>query len=177
MSKNIQMKMLLDKNSKEILNKKLKSYNLDKEMNYAVVVLKVLINNSECKNSNELAINLVPKVHFVAPFVTKRLAGEYIKELSTINKLVLFLQISNGNLVIKDEDVNEFLTRLDDYTSDEAIECGEMSETSTYNLIAYKWANDFSEKEKENYAYKAGGVRGYSAIRTLFDNWKFDPEI
>ena len=114
MSKNINItaKACLVENSETNLNEKLKTYNLGIEMNYVVVVIKLLVVNSETKNSNELIVNIVPKVHYVTPFVTKRLAEEYVKELSKENKLMMFFSVDNGKIVTKNEDVEEFINKI-----------------------------------------------------------------
>lgn len=177
MSNNIKVNTYLDKNAETNIKEKLKTYNIDKEMNYVVVVTKIIITNSENRNKNELSINLVPKVNYVVPFVTKKLAQDYIVELSKYDKLFMFLPVENGKIVVKNEDVKTTINDLErSCYNNNNIEYGEMSKTSVLNIIAYNWEG-FSEKEKEEHAYKLGGIKDYHNIRSLLDNWKFTPEF
>jgi len=178
MSKNINtiIKAQLDGKSNTILRDKLKTYNLDIEMNYAVAVIKLLITNSETKNSNELSINIVPKVHYVTPFVTKKLAEEYIAELSKVDKMTMFLHVDKGNIIVKNDEVEEFIDSVERSSSAREYnntEYGEMSYISSLNIVAYGWLNTYSEKEKEECAFKLGGMKNYQEIRDIFDNWEF----
>lgn len=173
---NIQAITYLDENSKTIINDKLKSYKLDKEVNYAVVVLKILVTNSESKNSNELYIKIVPKVHYVVPFITKKLAEEYIKELSTENKLLMFLTVNNGQIIVKGEDINSFINNFEDLSINKNIEYDKMSLLSTYNILAFNWQYS-SEQDKERLAFEMGGLKNCKYIKEIFDNWKFNPEF
>ena len=173
---NIEIKAHLDGKSKTIINEKLKTYNLDKEMNYAVAVIKLLITNSESKNSNELSINIVPKVHYVTPFVTKKLAEEYIAELFKVDKMTMFLHVDNGNIIVKYDEIEEFINSVERSASAKGYnntEYSEMSYISSLNILAYGWLNTYSEKEKEECAFKLGGMKNYQEIRNIFDNWEF----
>jgi len=178
MSKNIntQIKAQLDGKSKTIIREKLKTYNLDIEMNYAVAVIKLLITNSETKNSNELVVNIVPKVHYVTPFVTKKLAEEYISELSKVDKMTMFLHVDKGDIIVKNDEIEEFVDSVEESASARGYnntECGEMSYISFLNILAYNWLNNYLEEEKEECAFKLGGIKNYQDIRSIFDNWEF----
>lgn len=96
----IQIKAKLSDDCEKTLHDKLKTYNLDEEINYAVIVLKMLVGNSEGRSSKELTVNIIPKVHYITPFVTKKLAEEYIKELSSVNKLMMFFPVKDGKIII-----------------------------------------------------------------------------
>jgi len=173
---NIETQVQLDEKSHTILNEKLKTFNLDSDMNYAVAVLKIFITNSESKKYNKLAVNVVPKVQFVVPFVSKILATEYMNELSKKNKLMMFLHVEKGNIVVKDEDIDLAINNLLNTSTSPEIEYEEISRLSLFNLIAYNWMN-FSEQEKDEYAYKLGGLNGHYHIRALLDKWEFSPEF
>lgn len=170
---NVQVNAYLDEKSEEGLYAKLRSYNIDKEMNYVVAVLKLLITNSETKNNNELDINILPKIHYVSPFITKNLAEEYIKELSNKDKIVMLLAVEKGEIVIKLEDMDLIMERIRNCDRNKNAEFGEMSTKSIYNIIAYNWSS-FSEEQKDEYAFKLGGLKGCKEVKSLLDNWKIN---
>lgn len=90
------------------LQKKLKSYNLGKEFNYAVAVLKFNIgNNCESDEMNSLTISLIPKIQYITPFVSKELAEKYMNELEKLGKLFIFLDIGEDGRVVMDKDIND----------------------------------------------------------------------
>jgi len=120
----IQIEGCLEKTSKTILGQELKSYNLGKEFNYAVAVLKLLITNSESETKGKVTINLVPKVQYVTPFVTKKLAETYCKELSEQDKIMLLLPVSDGKIVVKDEDIEDAMDKFE-YCKKEDTEISE----------------------------------------------------
>ena len=175
MSDNINVKIdaKLDEKSEEGLYVKLRSYKIDQEMNYVVAVLKLLVTNSESKNNNELCINILPKINFVAPFVTKNLAEKYIEELSQKNKLMMFLAVEKGEIVIKLEDMDAIMDKIKNSQNDTEYE--EISHKTFLNMLALNW-NSLSEEEKEEYAFKLGGLKGCHKFKSLLDNWNFSPE-
>jgi len=102
----------------ENLQKKLKSYNLGKEFNYAIAVLKILVGNGE--NSKEdninglsVSVNFILKVQYITPFVNKELAEKYLDELLSLNKLVMFLPIGeDGRVILEDINFKSFIEKL-----------------------------------------------------------------
>jgi len=172
----VQVKARLNENVKNDLGYKLTTYNLDEDMNYAVVVLKILITNSESTSNNEITINLTPKVQYVTPFVTKKLAEEYIKELSQKGKLMMFLPVNNGRIIAKNEDTESIINDLLNYYTQENVEYKSTSMLSNFNMIAYNWLS-YSEEEKEKVLFGLGGIKNYHAFKLLFDNWEFTPEF
>lgn len=167
----------LNEKSETLIHEKLKTYNLDEEMNYAVVVLKLLIGNSEVKNKNELVICVTPKIQYITPFVTKKLAEEYIKELTKEDKMTMLFTVDKGKIIIKNEDIKSTIDLLNSYKGSKNMEYGEMSNISRYNMMAYNWKYILSDKEKEEYAFNLGGMKGYNEVKNLLDNWTFTPEF
>jgi len=134
----IKLKAHLNNNCKKTLHDKLKTYTLDEKINYAIVVLKILTTNPETKNNDELTINLALKVHYVTPFVTKKLAEDYIKELSQINKLTLFFPVKNGKIIVNTKD--ELYTHGEWNFSEAIVNAGSYFES---NNVVYDGVNDF----------------------------------
>jgi len=114
---NVVVDYKLDKKGVEEFQKELKSYNLGKEFNYAVAIIKVLITNGkDCTNdTNEIVeINVVPKIQYIIPFVSKELAEKYLKELSIFKKMTMFIPVDeNGKLVIKDYNVENTMNEYE----------------------------------------------------------------
>lgn len=148
----------MEKTSKTILYNKIKSYNLGKEFNYAVVVLKLLITNSQHEKKGELEINLIPKVQFVTPFITKKLAEDYCKELSTQNIIMMLLNVENGNIIVKDEDVESALDNLEASGRTNTDVSENLSKTSYFYVVASTW-NQNTEEEKNNISFQLGGIK------------------
>jgi hypothetical protein len=173
MSQNLEVKVqaIFDKESDNILNQKLKSYNLGKEFNYAVAVLRLSITNSENDSKDSLTINLIPKVQYVAPFVTKKLAQAYIEELSGLDKLIMFLPVENGKIVVKKEDIDNALENINNANQNSEIST-DMSVMSYINLLASNW-NEQTEECKEEVCFKLGGVKNCQYFKDMIDNWKF----
>lgn len=98
----LKVKAVLDDSSTKILKDKLQSYNLGEGFNYAVVVIKIMITNGkdQVTNLDQLKINLVTKVQYITPFVTKELAEAYLKELSELDMLVMLLPVKDGKVIM-----------------------------------------------------------------------------
>jgi len=110
---NVIVKCQLNKSSAENLRKKLKSYNLGKEFNYAIAVFKLNIVNGESETKNSLVVNLIPKIQYITPFVSEKLAKEYHDELLKIDKLIMFLEIGkDGRVILKDDIVENMIENI-----------------------------------------------------------------
>ena len=143
---NVTLKTKLDEKGTEDLQKKLKSYNLGKEFNYAVVVLKLIIANGESKTKDSLVVKLVPKVQYITPFVSKELAENYMKELSILDKLMMFLEIGeDGRVVLKENEINN-----------KEKEASNLSMCNVLNIIANNWNSISKENKKESTNKLAG---------------------
>jgi len=112
---NVVIKTKINEKGKENLRMKLKSYNLGKEFNYAIAVLKLNIVNgeSEGETKNSLVVNLIPKVQYITPFVSEKLAKEYHDELFLLDKLIMFLEIGeDGRVVLEDNIVDNVIENI-----------------------------------------------------------------
>lgn len=122
----ITLKTKLDEKGVENLQKKLRSYNLGEEFNYAVAVLKLLIANGET-DTKSTVIKLVPKVQYITPFVSKELAEKYRDELYSLSKLVMFLPVNKDGRV----DFEDF--NIKDTTNDMLENSIDVKESFKYN--------------------------------------------
>jgi len=113
---NVMVDCKLDKKGIENFQKELKSYDIGKEFNYAVAIIKVSIANGEDSkenNINGLSVNLILKVQYITPFVNKELAEKYQDELMSLNKLVMFMPIGeDGRVVLEDIDFKSIISKL-----------------------------------------------------------------
>jgi len=58
-------------------------------------------------------INLIPKVQYITPFVSEKLAREYHDELLKIDKLIMFLKIGeDGRVVLEDNIVDNVIENI-----------------------------------------------------------------
>jgi hypothetical protein len=172
MSKELKVNAILLKNSEYILKEKLKTYNLGKEFNYAVAVIKLLIINSQHEKKENLEIELIPKVQFVTPFVTRKLANDYCKELSTQNKIMMLLNVENGKIIAKNEDVESALDSLELSGKENTDVSKNMSPESYFYIVASTW-NQNTEEQKDAICFQLGGIKNCQDIKDMFDNWEF----
>ena len=106
---NVVVDYKLDKKGVEEFQKELKSYNLGKEFNYAVAIIEILIidRDNEKEINNTIEINVAPKIQYIIPFVSKKLAEKYLEELSTLKRLTMFLSINeDGKVDLKKNDID-----------------------------------------------------------------------
>jgi len=97
----------LDKKGVEDFQKGLKSYDIGKEFNYAVAIIEISIvdRDNEKEINNTVGINVAPKIQYIIPFVSEKLAKEYHDELLSFNKLIMFLEIGeDGKVILEDDD-------------------------------------------------------------------------
>ena len=98
----------LDQSGVEDFQKELKSYDIGKEFNYAVAIIEILIidKDNEKEINNTIEINVAPKIQYIIPFVSKKLAEKYLEELSTLKRLTMFLSINeDGKVDLKKNDI------------------------------------------------------------------------
>ena len=91
----------LDQSGVEDFQKELKSYDIGKEFNYAVAIIEILIidRDNEKEINNTIEINVAPKIQYIIPFVSKKLAEKYLEELSTLKRLTMFLEIGEDGKI------------------------------------------------------------------------------
>lgn len=154
MLEKIDMKVdcIIDESGVENLQKKLRSYNLGREFNYAVAVLKTLIVNGERNIKNTVSINIVPKVQYITPFVSKELAEKYLEELSTLDKLTMFLPIDEeGRVIVKQNNIENTMDEV--FAKDRSSDIDKNLPIEKYLfLLADNWKdfwNTITEKQKD----------------------------
>jgi len=148
---NVMVDCKLDKKGVEDFQKELKSYDIGKEFNYAVAIIKVLIANGEdcTNNTNEIVgINVVPKIQYIVPFVSKELAEKYLEELSVFKKMTMFIPVDeNGRLVIKDYNVENTMNEYEN----KAMYNDSNLPTAKYLLLLAKWLKTANDEQTEKY--------------------------
>ena len=105
---NVMVKCQLDKKGVEDFQKELKSYDIGNQFNYAVAIIEILIidRDNEKEINNTIEINVAPKIQYIIPFVSKKLAEKYLEELSTLKRLTMFLSINeDGKVDLKKNDI------------------------------------------------------------------------
>lgn len=97
--KNLSVKVdtVVERND-ESLYRDIESYNIDKEFNYALVVVWLSIKNTNRKD-DEFKLIFTPKVHYVVPFVTEEAAEQYTGHLPKDYYPTLLLEVKNGKVV------------------------------------------------------------------------------
>jgi len=156
---NVIVKCQLDKKRVEEFQKELKSYDIGKEFNYAVAIIKVLIANGEdcTNNTNEIVgINIVPKIQYIVPFVSKELAEKYLEELSVFKKMTMFIPVDeNGKLVIKDYNVENTMNEYEN----KAMYNDNNLPIEKYLFLLAKWLKTANDEYIDNYLSDVFGLK------------------
>ena len=106
---NVMVDCKLDKKGVEEFQKELKYYDIGNEFNYAIAIIEILIidRDNEKEINNTIEINVAPKIQYIIPFVSKKLAEKYLEELSTLKRLTMFLSIDeDGKVNLKKNNVD-----------------------------------------------------------------------
>lgn len=157
----ITVKAKLDEKGKENLQKKLKSYNLGKDFNYAIAVLKLNIANCESDAKEPLVIRVIPKVQYITPFVSKELAEKYMNELSNVDKLMMFLKVGeDGRVILKENEVDKPDNLL-----------GKLPINDVLNVIASDWES-INEENKDKLSDDLAGKKDKALVNSLMNNYK-----
>jgi len=160
----------LDKKGVEDFQNKLKSYNLGKEFNYAVAIIEILIANGEnnTNDTNEIVgIDIVPKVQYIVPFVSKEMAELYLKELSILNKLTMFLPINDeGKVVVKDYNVENTMNEM----WDKETEIDKNLPTEKQLIILASRLKELNKEQLDNYLIKIIGLKDKEYIKSILKN-------
>ena len=112
---NVMVDCKLDKKGVEDFQKKLKSYDIGNEFNYAVAIIEILIidRDNEKEINNRIDINIAPKIQYIIPFVSKKLAEKYLEELSTLKRLTMFLSIDkDGKVNLEKNNVENNINKI-----------------------------------------------------------------
>ena len=156
---NVMVDCKLDKKGIENFQKELKSYDIGKEFNYAVAIIKVLIANGEdhTDNTNEiLGINIVTKVQYIVPFVSKELAEKYLEELSVFKKMTMFIPVDeDGKLVVKDYNVEN---TMNEYENKAMYNDNNLS-IEKYLFLLAKWLKTANDEHIDNYLTDIFGLK------------------
>lgn len=146
-----------EKTGAENLRKKLKSYNLGREFNYAVAVLNLsTFGKTSITDKNTLIISLIPKVQYIVPFVNKELAEKYKEELSTLDKFFVFLPIGeDGRVIVDEKKIDNEFKEIDNLSINNtltviAIDLDSISEENKYSI---KFVDEQSQLHELCFSY------------------------
>ena len=108
----IKLNASLDERCNEVLSKKISSYNLGEEFNYAVVVFNLSITGGDNTINDTVNVKIIPKVRYITPFISKKLAEQYCTELSSLNKIMMLLEVHNGRAIVKNKCIKSKISEI-----------------------------------------------------------------